>query len=100
MSLRVTGRGAGKTTSQLRAAPLGAVYIVPTKGAISYTKALAASLGRTDLEIVSPTWVEGSRGRPRQIAADHATWSYLSRQQSEDLAYLLARERAAFPHKT
>lgn len=47
----------GATTRQMEAAPKGAVFIW-CNGKTDYAVLLARKLGREDLQIVSPTWLE------------------------------------------
>jgi hypothetical protein len=49
-------RGTGRTTAQMRAAPQNAVFVW-CNNHLHYPAALAKHLGRTDLEIVSPDWL-------------------------------------------
>lgn len=52
-----TDRRTGATTRQMLAAPYGSVYIwVNSK--FSYPKHLAHDLGRADLRIVGPAWLD------------------------------------------
>lgn len=69
-------RGKGHTSEQMREAPRGALFIWCTVD-VRYPKALARHLGRSDLEIVSPSILsEGAyrlRGRRLSgIIVDHA----------------------------
>jgi hypothetical protein len=80
--LKSTGRidvdsGIGRTSKQIREAPIGALYIWPNKdcGSLSYVGRLATYLGRTDLRVrpvdhlaVSQWW----RGYAVGIVIDHA----------------------------
>jgi hypothetical protein len=58
----------------MQAAPLDAVFIW-CNSRLDYPQALARKLGRTDLKIVSPSWLElGWRGRELSgIVRDHAS---------------------------
>lgn len=68
----MSDRRTGITTAQMQKAPAGAVFIWVT-GSLSYPKALAAALGRTDLRIESPEWLERSFGlRVPGLIIDHA----------------------------
>lgn len=74
-------RGNGETTRQMAAAPPGAIFIWCNSN-LSYPVALAKHLGRTDLEIYSPYWLESNRYRGREVSAvvvDHA--AELTRRQ-------------------
>jgi hypothetical protein len=50
-------RQTGKTTRQMRAAPKGAVFIW-CNAQLDYPRILAKRIGREDLRIKSPTWLE------------------------------------------
>lgn len=70
-------RGNGFTTAQMKRAPQGALYIWPVHQSIGYAKDLAQTLGREDLEIVSPLVLDrrGERLRGRRLSGivlDHA----------------------------
>jgi hypothetical protein len=67
-------RGTGTTTRQMEAAPNGTVFVW-VHAEISYPKALAHKIGRDDLEIVGPDWLENDRWRGRTltgVVVDHA----------------------------
>lgn len=66
-------RGTGETTRQLQRAPVGS-YFVWCNHHLDYPVKLAQSLGRKDIHIVSPSWLErGWRGcRFTDIIIDHA----------------------------
>lgn len=49
--------GTGRTTRQMQNAPTRAVFIVDSHVSIPFYKRMAARLGRSDLEIVSPSWL-------------------------------------------
>ena len=68
-------RQQGSTQAQMEAAPRDAIYVW-VNGALGYPIALARSLGRTDLEIVSPAWITPNRlcGLNRVVCVDHACW--------------------------
>lgn len=83
----------GRTTAQLRSAPQHATYIAPTQEAIPYTLALATALGRTDLRIVGPAFIDQRQylGSEVPIVADHATLAYPRPALREFVAWLDAR---------
>lgn len=54
------GRGSGKTTRAMLAAPKDAVFIWVNHH-LDYPKRLAKYLGREDLQIVSPNWLSDKR---------------------------------------
>lgn len=68
----MSDRGTGITTTQLKAAPFGAVYVYA--GHRDYTARLAKSLGRTDLRLVNKEWLEHSWHGLRMtgLVVDHA----------------------------
>jgi hypothetical protein len=57
MKTEMGGRGSGKTTRAMVAAPKGAVFVWVNHH-LDYPKHLAKFLGRDDLKIVSPEWIE------------------------------------------
>lgn len=54
-------RGTGRTTRQMQAAPKDAVFVWCFHGSLGYARDLARHLGRADLKIVSPSWLENSQ---------------------------------------
>lgn len=50
-------RGTGRTTKQMKAAPQGAVFVW-CNNHLDYPRRLAEKLGRGDLQIVGPMWLE------------------------------------------
>lgn len=69
-----TQRGTGLTTSQMKDAPQGAVYIWVNRD-FRYPMSLAKAIGRYDLKIESPSWISGQRWRGLQLSGlvvDHA----------------------------
>lgn len=91
----------GHTTEQLKATPLGAVYIWPNND-LAYPKQLADSLGRTDIVFGTPGTL--SRGnvayfiaRRNGLVIDHAVscLSFEQREVLEDIFYSLCREKKA-----
>lgn len=66
-------RQAGQTTSQIKAAPYGAVFVWVT-GDVNYPRAIAERLGRGDLEFVTPSFLECGRafGSAKKVCVDHA----------------------------
>ena len=68
-------RGTGITTRQMKNAPQNAVFVW-VNSRLDYPKSLAREIGRNDLEIVSPQWLEGHGyfGRTLNgLIIDHAT---------------------------
>ena len=87
-------RGTGRTTKQIKEAPLRALFIAPTHHAVNYTKRLARSLGREDLEILSPSVLQNAAERlhGRTIDAliyDHALYECLHKAERKN--YFVAR---------
>lgn len=72
-------RQTGQTTRQMQEAPTGAVFVW-CNGGLSYPRALAQTLGRTDLKIVPAAWLEDDhwRGVKSAVVLDHATVLNLS----------------------
>ena len=66
-------RGTGATTQQMKEAPKGAVFVW-CNWRTDYAIHLAQKLGRNDLQIESPTWLEnGWRGvKLAGVVVDHA----------------------------
>lgn len=63
-------RNTGETTRQMQEAHRDAVYIWVAGSPREYARDLARHLGRADLEIVSPEWLDRSRGwRGRILSA-------------------------------
>jgi hypothetical protein len=64
----------GSTMRQMLDAPHGSVYVW-LNGQLDYPKALAITLARSDLQIVSPAWLENGKWigtRVSGIVLDHA----------------------------
>jgi hypothetical protein len=84
-------RQTGATTGQMEAAPQGAVFVWCNRH-LDYPDALAKKLGRSDLEIVGPSWLDGNAWRGRRLSGlivDHA--AYLSDSQKYGLHMAMAR---------
>ena len=68
-------RGSGMTTEQMKNAPQNAVFVW-CNNVLHYPKSLARDLGRDDLEIVPPHWLDdGERARGRRdldVVYDHS----------------------------
>ena len=67
-------RQTGATTKQMEAAPNGAVFVW-CNGQTDYAIHLARKIGREDLQIVSPTWLEWGRWKGLELTGlviDHA----------------------------
>ena len=84
-------RGTGRTTKQLASAPQGAVYIW-CNSHLHYPKTLARELGRGDLRIERPSWLDHPTACDTRIlglVVDHA--ACLTERQRHSLAILRAR---------
>ena len=74
-------RGSDRTTAQMLGAPKDAVFVWCNEK-LYYPNKLACSLGRSDLKIVGPSWLEShnNRGlRASGIVVDH--WTKLNERQ-------------------
>ncbi len=81
-------RDTGLTTRQMQAAPQGAVYVW-CNSVLGYPTDLAQSLGRHDLKIVRPSWLEPKNVRGlvfTDVIIDHA--AVLDESQRWCLAYI------------
>jgi hypothetical protein len=76
-------QGLGRTAQQIQAAPPQAVFVW-CNGHHGYPRALARHLGRSDIRIVSPSWVGSGRshGCADTVVVDHAAM-LSSRQRDE-----------------
>lgn len=86
-------RQSGVTTRHMREAPQGAIYVW-VNGHLNYPKALAQSLGRSDLEIQPPSWLSrrAVAGLERPVVIDHAFWWFPRDSQNKDaFDYLVNR---------
>ena len=86
-------RQTGRTAKQLLSAPRDSVFVW-VNGNTSYPMGLAKLLGRDDLKIVSPTWLEndGYRGVSLTgVIVDHA--ASLTDRQIQALQYAGDRVR-------
>ena len=86
-------RGTGRTKQQMLAAPHGALFVWVNQH-IDYPRALAYHIGRGDLQIVSPGWLErNTQGREFSgIVVDHAA------DLSEEQVYALHCARIKVPN--
>lgn len=85
-------RGEGKTTRQMEAAPKGAIFIW-CNGLTEYPRLLARNIGREDLRIESPTFLE-ERWKGLELSGvvvDHA--AQLTDRQWDELQWALTRVR-------
>lgn len=82
----MSDRQSGTTTEQMLKAPDGALYVWGDRH-LDYPKALARKLGRTDLMVVSPGWLDGNRWRGirRQVIIDHYARTVLTGRQWETI---------------
>lgn len=69
-----TDRGTGRTTQAMLTAPRDAVYVSCCSNATDYDRQLARKIGREDLRIVEPSWLDhGWYGKVLTgIVVDHA----------------------------
>lgn len=58
-------RGTGRTTAQLRALPIGGVFIVQSNDAVVYTNGIANYINRSDIQVVPISWIDQDRWRGR-----------------------------------
>lgn len=83
-------RGTGATTRQMKEAPPDAVYLW-CNDRMYYPQSLARDLGRADLRVVSPYWLEGGcRGWRGPLVIDHAFYDVAPRRSRALLAEFLA----------
>jgi hypothetical protein len=67
-------RGDGETTRQMQEAPQGAVFVW-CNDSLDYPRHVAAKVGRTDLQIVRPGWLDYEKWRGLELTGlvvDHA----------------------------
>ena len=84
-------RGGGKTTNQIANAPQGAIFIWDSQHTY-YPKNLAREMGRDDLRIVPPSWIETDAFRSVRltgVVVDHA--ANLNDRQREILDIVITR---------
>jgi hypothetical protein len=89
------GRRVGNTTRQMEDAPKGAIFVWVNHH-LDYPKQLAREIGRVDLKIVSPEWIEDRRWRGVELSGivlDHA--APLTNRQWEALHEAQTRVRPA-----
>lgn len=83
----------GKTTAQLVVAPKGAVFIWPVEHA-QYAAWLAQRLGRRDLTIKGPSWLNYPLNNGQVVILDHAT--RLTDRQFDTYCRLLTTQREIY----
>jgi hypothetical protein len=85
-------RGTGKTTQQMKSAPTGAVFVW-CNAHLYYPRMLAKRIGRDDLQIQAPSWLEDRwRGmKMTGLVLDHA--AELTDRQWEGYQCALAQIR-------
>ena len=67
-------RGTGETTRQMKALPIGGLFISCQHTSVDYDKRLAQFIGRPDIIVVPPTFVTDQTWRGRNypgLAVDH-----------------------------
>lgn len=79
----------GTTTKQMQDAPERAIFVWPVARSLSYARDLARHLGRDDLEIVPPVWLEEKRwqGASRPVILDHAALYHMTDRQVQAWRY-------------
>lgn len=82
----VDARGSGQTAQQMQAASFEAVFVW-CNNSLHYPRDLARHLGRTDLRIVSPSWVGSgqAQGCAHTIIVDHAAALSLRQRDEVDV---------------
>ena len=88
-------RGTGRTTTQIKNALIGAVYIWPVYASINYPKEIARRLGRDDLRVVPLSWLHTDgylKIEYSEIVLDHAASARASMREWKIIE--IARERA------
>ncbi len=86
-------RGTGTTTQQMLVAKQGALFIW-VGGSLHYPRDLARRIGRTDLQIENPDYLDSDRWAGRNFSEaiiDHA--ASLTRRQFDAWQHLIARVR-------
>ena len=71
-----TDRQTGRTTQQIKSAPIGAIYVWPFAASLIYARLLASSLGRDDLNIIPESafrYYRMASMRGLVAVIDHAT---------------------------
>lgn len=83
----------GKTFTQIREAPHGAVYVWVNNRTF-YPKALAAAIDRSDIVVVPPCWLDRHYAGPvSALVVDHA--AELSTERAERAWRIKERARVA-----
>ena len=82
---RMEQRGTGRTTGALKAAPDCAFYVCP-HGSVAYTKRLAMAMGRSDIRVIGPSFLNGPvvEVDPNRIVFDHALYNSLTTSRERD----------------
>jgi hypothetical protein len=93
-------RGSGRTTQQMLSARDGSVFVWVNHDT-RYPKELAARIGRSDLEIVGPQWLEyGWLGRSLSgLVIDHAARDSMTATQRENITHAHVRVRRGENHE-
>jgi hypothetical protein len=81
-------RGDGQTTRQMQASPQDAVFVW-CNDILDYPRRLARKVGRTDLQIVGPNWLDDEKWRGLELTGliiDHATIMGEKRRVARDEA--------------
>lgn len=89
--MNIEERGTGRTSEQMKAAPLGSIFVW-CNGSLHYPVMLARKLDRRDLHIVGLDWIKSGRWHGRTLdglVVDHA--SRLTPEQWELAQIIRAR---------
>ena len=87
----MSNRQTGRTTQQMKDAPVGAVYVW-CNSQTGYPRQLAMAIGRDDLQVVPFLWLDGRNVRGRTfkgVTVDHA--AHCDADAYEALDYLRTR---------
>lgn len=87
----MSNRQTGRTTQQMKDAPVGAVYVW-CNSKTTYPRELARAIGRDDLNVVPLLWLDGRNVRGRTfngVTVDHA--AHCDADAYEALDYLRTR---------
>ena len=80
-------RGSGRTTRQLRALPIGAVFVSCNEQCVHYDKRLARFLNRGDIMVVAPNWIVKQRWQGQEFAAIEVDHAYAPRSRHTEMFY-------------
>lgn len=80
-------RGSGRTTRQLRALPIGAVFVSCNEQCVHYNKRLARFLNRGDVIVVAPEWIVNQRWQGREYTGIEVDHAYAPRSRHTEVFY-------------